>query len=260
MYIAASSETKDWKQHTLIIPSVSVGNVGQLSADLLISTLSPTLVGYIHSKFVLPVVGKDAFSSDLGGRVSQLATAVQVFECTAHKLVIVQQRAPCIKGRSALYVEELMQWIEQCQFKEVVILASMFAQERLDKQITGVQVRYISTHKGEKDRMTDLIQLESRPTDPSVANGSSSSPGPFIPGGGIAKQLYFKCSCANIAAVILLVFCSEGDNVYDALTLTSYVNTWLHLVPTSDKIVDMWKIPASWRLLFGCLTDQILFR
>jgi len=267
MYIAASAETtKDWTQHTLIIPSVSVGNVGQLSADLLISTLSPTLVGYFHSESVLPVVGNNPYASENCGKVSQLATAIQVFECTSssYKLVILQQRAPCIKGRSAEYVKELLQWIELCQFKQVVLLSSMFAQERIDRQITGSQVRYIATDKARKQMIagdqTDLIQLESRPQDHLPGNEHSSSHEPFIPGGGIAKQLFSKCSSADIAAVILLVFCSEGDNVYEALTLSSYVNTWLQLLPPSDNSLAMWKIPSSWRLQFGCLADQILFR
>jgi len=194
---------------------------------------------------------------------------VQVFVCAIHKLVIIQQRAPCIKGRAGEYVKELMQWIEQSHFKQVFVLSSMFAQERIDKQISGVQVRYLATERSVKnmpasDGQTDFIQLESRPTDSMLPHSQSSSASsePFIPGGGIAKQLFTKCSSADLSAVILLVFCSEGDNVCEALILASYLNTWLQLIPTQsgDNSLAVWKIPSSWRLQFGCLTDQILFR
>lgn len=42
-------------------PSVSVGNVGQLAADLLINTLKLTHVGYLSDPAILPLVGNDAF-------------------------------------------------------------------------------------------------------------------------------------------------------------------------------------------------------
>jgi len=46
----------------LFQPSVSVGNVGQLSADLLISSISCTHSGYIWHDALLPLVGNHPFS------------------------------------------------------------------------------------------------------------------------------------------------------------------------------------------------------
>lgn len=52
----------DWSEYTLIISCVSVGNIGQLAADLLISTLPQTQkAGYLISTLVQPIVGHDAF-------------------------------------------------------------------------------------------------------------------------------------------------------------------------------------------------------
>lgn len=42
-------------------PSISVGNVGQLAADLLINTLKLPHVGYLSDPAILPLVGNDAF-------------------------------------------------------------------------------------------------------------------------------------------------------------------------------------------------------
>ena len=42
-------------------PSISVGNVGQLTADLLINTLELSRVGYVQDPTILPLVGNDAF-------------------------------------------------------------------------------------------------------------------------------------------------------------------------------------------------------
>lgn len=72
-----------WDGYTLVLPCVSVGNVPQLTVDLLVNTLLKTsksstekdleLVGYIRSKNVHPFAGPDPFA--LNGPL--LATSIQ---------------------------------------------------------------------------------------------------------------------------------------------------------------------------------------
>ena len=47
----------------ILQPSVSVGNVGQLTCDLIINTLQMKKVGYFCPKCFLPVVGNNPFYS-----------------------------------------------------------------------------------------------------------------------------------------------------------------------------------------------------
>lgn len=45
-------------------------------------------------------------------------------------------------------------------------------------------------------------------------------------------------SCAeDLPLAVLLLFCSEGDNIPDAFTLINRLNDWLHLLdnPVSDQ-------------------------
>lgn len=42
-------------------PALSIGNVGQLAVDLLVSTMRAERIGYLDSPFVLPCVGNDAY-------------------------------------------------------------------------------------------------------------------------------------------------------------------------------------------------------
>ncbi len=56
-------------------PSVSIGNVGQLAADLVISTLSMAKVGYLYDDSLLPVVGNDPFASEGTGPCSLMTAA-----------------------------------------------------------------------------------------------------------------------------------------------------------------------------------------
>jgi hypothetical protein len=52
----------DWSDYTFIFASVSIGNIGQLAADLLISSLSSThKAGYLICDLVQPIVGHDPF-------------------------------------------------------------------------------------------------------------------------------------------------------------------------------------------------------
>lgn len=39
----------------------------------------------------------------------------------------------------------------------------------------------------------------------------------------------FSCS-EDLPLAVLLLFCSEGDNIPDAFTLVNHLNDWLHLL------------------------------
>ena len=56
------SEDCDWSNYTFIFPGVSIGNIGQLAIDLLISSLPNThKAGYVTTDLVQPIVGHDPF-------------------------------------------------------------------------------------------------------------------------------------------------------------------------------------------------------
>ncbi|XP_002741628.1 proteasome assembly chaperone 2-like [Saccoglossus kowalevskii] len=272
MYVGCPGSPDDFKGCTLILPAVSVGNIGQLSVDLLVTTLELVKVGYIHSECVLPVCGNDPFNTDKKRTEGNLATSTEVYFSAANNLVVVQQRAPLVKGKHADYCNGLIDWITSFQFDKVIMLTSSHAYERLDSQLQGSSFRYIATPKLEKiigDQMKDELKwcrLENR--DSTWCNEhknetSKISSGVFIPGGGIAKRLYTQCCNKDISMAVLLVFCSEGDNISDALSLTTYLNHWLKVIPTKDPSdvtsSRVWQIPKSWSLLFGSTFDKSIY-
>ena len=59
----ASAPVPEFKDSTLLIPSVSIGNVPQLAIDLLIATLNVPLVGYMTSPYLVPCAGTREGSS-----------------------------------------------------------------------------------------------------------------------------------------------------------------------------------------------------
>jgi len=56
-FLPAADEAPVFKGATLVVADVSRGNVGQLAADLLITTMQMTRVGYFDDPDVLPAVG-----------------------------------------------------------------------------------------------------------------------------------------------------------------------------------------------------------
>lgn len=43
------------------------------------------------------------------------------------------------------------------------------------------------------------------------------------------RFLFFSCT-EEISMAVVLIFCSEGDNIPDAFTLINQLNDWLHLL------------------------------
>lgn len=264
MFVAIKEkhETVDWSEFTVILPAVSIGNVGQLAVDLIVSSISPNchLIGYLYDSCILPVVGNDAFTQS-SCSLGKLNVGVEVYKNDDLKLVVVQQRAPLVKGCQTEFCQKVVTWVKNCNFKQVVLASSISATERVDSQIEGSPLRYLLTPSA-KDLIplfNDLLwkALEKRPKFPNVTEESAEEEEVFLPGGGFTKKLYEACCREDISLAVLLTFCSEGDNISDAVNLFLYVNDWLKLVPRSeveDKFLgksSSFMIPASWCLMYG---------
>lgn len=278
MFVPSDKKPRSFKDHILIVPVVSVGNVPQLSADLLISTLCMHRCGFIQHSSILPLVGGDPFAHP-DATSCKIVTCCEVFESVEHQVLIIQQRAPFVKGRRCLFRKWLVEWIKEQKFKRVVIATSSSAQERLDAQLEGPQFRFLASPQIDKefgDMFRDFYEwteLERRPTFPAPSAHEEKTEDKageiYIPGGGIAKSL-FQDLCSEVPVVVFLMFCAEGDNAVEAIELTNRLNRWLSLIMFhSRSIVDanegaiirysQWKVPTSWKLFYGSKFDQTLF-
>lgn len=70
-----------------------------------------------------------------------------------------------------------------------------------------------------------------------------------IPGGGFASNLYKHLKSEDIVCTILFCYCSEGNNVSDALLLYKGLNKWLNLL--NENTINDVKYPPSWEYFFG---------
>lgn len=52
------------RTYLLFQPAVSVGNVGQLAIDLIISTLNMCKIGYFYTDCLVPMVGNNPYATE----------------------------------------------------------------------------------------------------------------------------------------------------------------------------------------------------
>ena len=122
--------------------------------DLLLSSLTHTLLGCFHSSHVLPAVGGDALDTDrrrraVGGRKSKaaaaaitpapLTTSLQLFFIPSLSLLVMQQRAPAIRGRHRALVSELLSFARSLPgLRQTVLLTSSLAYRKADEELDAV--------------------------------------------------------------------------------------------------------------------------
>lgn len=222
---------------------MAVGNVAQLTVDLLISSLlkegAANLVGRISSPFLRPVVGPNAF--DLFSK--NVMTSCEVYESLKYKLVIVQLRSPPFSGMSLKFVTSLSGWIKDASFSKVIILTSSFSQFLTPTNPSeGVNpVRFLSgTSIPGIEPLVKVEEYSLKPSETGVIK---------IPGSGFALKLYKACEAGGFPAQLLVKYCSEGDNTPDAYHLMSVLNSVIKVRSTSEK--STWIVPVSWNKLYG---------
>ncbi|CAK7311257.1 Proteasome assembly chaperone 2 [Vulpes lagopus] len=264
MFVPCGDSVPDLAGHTLLMPAVSVGNVGQLAIDLIISTLNMRKIGYFYTDCLVPMVGNNPYAT-AEENSTELCINAEVYSLPSKKLVALQLRSIFIKYKSKPFCEKLLSWVKSSNCAKVIVLSSSHSYHRNDLQLRSTPFRYLLTpivQKSVQNRIQSLNweEMEKSPCIPEIDDSEFCI---RIPGGGITKTLYDEGCSKEIPVVVLLKFVSEGDNIPDALGLVEYLNEWLQIIkpccddPTAAAL--QWKMPSSWRLLFGSGLPPALF-
>ncbi|KAM4027505.1 LOW QUALITY PROTEIN: proteasome assembly chaperone 2 [Anomaloglossus baeobatrachus] len=256
MFVPTAGEWRPPADCTLILPAVSVGNVGQLAVDLIISSLDIPKVGYFYTDCLVPMVGSNPYSTN-EEHAKELCINAEVYASPEKKLAVLQIRSPLIKKKSRAFCQALTCWIKTCAFTRVVLLSSSHAYQRDDSQLFGSPFRYLvtpalQTKVAETMNALQWKEMEKLSIYPGINDEEKKI---SIPGGGFTKRLFDDCCSEGIHMAAVLKFC--GDNIPDAFALLDHVNKWLHL--SNLRGTSRWKMPSSWRLLFGSGVPSALF-
>eukprot|EP01125_Pyxidicula_operculata_P023153 TRINITY_DN9855_c0_g1_i1.p1 TRINITY_DN9855_c0_g1~~TRINITY_DN9855_c0_g1_i1.p1 ORF type:complete len:262 (-),score=45.35 TRINITY_DN9855_c0_g1_i1:104-889(-) len=239
-----SENNSNFAEKTLILPALSLGNVGQLAIDLIINSASLKRVGYLQSPFVVPAVGNDAFSPSGSGCLS---LPLEVY--SSDNFIFLQQRAPSVKGKNNSFIESLAAWIISEKFGQVIVLHSSDASlagrryipvETLESQLFKEKNKPINNN-GSEGNTNDSLFLEPNQQHQPQQHMYISTTSPTY-------KLFDKIQSGGIAVAVVTIFCSEGDNIPEATKLAQIVNqSYLHI----DLGSKGWVAPASWKYLFS---------
>ncbi|KAK5640476.1 hypothetical protein RI129_011287 [Pyrocoelia pectoralis] len=217
----------DTTNFTLIIPSVAVGNVGQLTIDLLISSYRFKKYATIWHPAIIPTVGGDPFFDD----PSEISTACELFINEDLRLVVMQIRSGIESKLALSFFRKLKESLDQFGFKQTLIITSAFAYEL--HNVTSSHYRYVSNDRIPKLEALNVPQMEKDADDQYT-----------IFGGGYATKLYDILN----DSVIIFKYTSEGDNRPDALEMMNILCSFLGNF--NGKICQI-SYPTSWKYAFG---------
>ncbi|XP_078430548.1 clast3-like protein [Wolffia australiana] len=264
---------------TLVLPALSIGNVGQLAVDLLVSSTGAERVAYLDDPSILPCVGNNAYRLSPAG---ELALPLEAYDSPSNKLTFVQQRSPVVKGRMLDFAKNVAEFAASLGKKHIVILSSLDSGIR--KRIhasSDLQMYYISSASagGDDEECERLGWKRLEEYDPSqrrwlhlhsLAEGTSSpdpaifdddlDDGDYCPSLPFAALFCF-CKAKGLKVTCVLCYCSEGDNISDSLQLVTAAGRFLGLdlgkFPGSQG--GGWIIPCSWQNLYGPPPDLSIF-
>ena len=251
------------KNATIVFPTITHGNVGQLACDLLIYNLKLRRLGTLHHDDVLPVCGSDPFSEN---DEVHPASSLEIYSNEDLSVVVVQQRGEVARGAQKKFANDVVQWVRESAFKRVIFLASLPSRVgEKDSQIGGTKWRTIHTPNvatenyppfpGESSPI-QVLELEQIPEDLKDRR---------IP----PWTMVYECIKQSLTAHFLVALCSEGDNSVDADKMASHALEMIeqlagaNSLSTTDIVLPngemRWIAPPSWKRVYGNTIKRSVF-
>jgi len=243
---------QEWPTYRFLMPTLSVGQVGQLSVDLLLNNFRDEVctLGIIYSDAVLSVTGIDRTGT-------HLVSALELFICESHKLVILQQRSPFVKGRIPTFRRKLLAWVKQAGFTEMLVLAGVSSHIRKDAELGGSLFRFLTSNNEVREKLLKELtwreyvitkQVESLTgLSTCTTAGVEGTKTLALPGSGILKSLYEDCIEEDISFAAFLVFCNPGNTIHEAIQLVEHLRQFLGISGNVGLSAgkDL-RMPVSW--------------
>ncbi|KAJ3670128.1 hypothetical protein LUZ60_010452 [Juncus effusus] len=271
---------------SLLLPALSIGNVGQLAVDLLISSTEAKRVGFLDDSSILPCVGNDAFGPQPEGNLS---VSLEAYESASNGLTLIQQRSPFIKGMMIQFARNMANFIKNLgNKKHIIILSSLdFSKKKkfdsssniyyisnigndgFDPQCENLGYKKLEEYNPDQKRWKHIISLseglindqesqtliqEYEDENEPLTDFDYFASLPFAALFSFFKAKGFRVTC-------LMSYCSEGDNISDSFQLADATCKLLDLNPDNfnGKQGAGWKIPLSWQSVYGPPPDTTIY-
>ncbi|THG13419.1 hypothetical protein TEA_000786 [Camellia sinensis var. sinensis] len=274
---------------TLILPALSIGNVGQLAVDLLISSMRAERIGYLDDPNVLPCVGNDAYSPTPQGH---LVLPLEAYGSSSNTLTLVQQRSPVVKGMMVEFAKNVADFAADSGKKHIVVLSSldfgrwqtidMSSMDGTDDDCERLGWKRLQEYNPEQRLWKYLSTLaegnveldDNMPFEDELGKNDYYPTLPFAALFSCFKAKGLKVTC-------LLCYCSEGDNIPEAFHLADAACSLLGLNPNNFQVSSTafvcnvkklcfrfgmhatscnegskWIVPFSWQTVYGPPPDS----
>ena len=142
---------------------------------------------------------------------------------------------------------------------QTVILTSSYGHEKKDAELRTAPFRYLASTNLLVECKEQFKAISWMPLEPICTDDFHHQTALQIHGGGFAKALYNLLEKNYFPCVIIFKYCSEGDNIPDAIELLNYSNQWLNLVPVDDNNACKLRFPPSWKFLFGNIAPKEIY-
>lgn len=250
----------DLADFTVLFPSVCVGNVAQLSVDLLISSLQMKRVAtiwhvrthlftslsifdsiqFIFQSAIIPILGPRAFQHITSDEEASndLTTACELFVSESNKLACFQLRSPLVPDQMPSFFNELIEFLSQQKISNLLVLTSSYAHEQ--HNLDATKFMYAAN---EAFKTQFAIKLENR--DWNEFNAANN----VVHGGGFGLKLWRQANEKSIPTCLLFKYVAEGDNRSDAIRFVEELNELQSDVWFADGV--RLTMPISWKALFG---------
>uniref|UniRef100_A0A336KWR8 Proteasome assembly chaperone 2 n=1 Tax=Culicoides sonorensis TaxID=179676 RepID=A0A336KWR8_CULSO len=229
MFNFITNKEKFLKDFKICVSTTCVGNVAQLTTDLLVENLKMEKVADLWHDSIPPLIGLSAFEHIK----DKTTSAAELYVNEEKKLACLQIRTPLTAPLMGDFFQKLADFAKSEQIKQVLILTASYAYEK--HSVQGSDFMFKSNKERDFKGIPDL----------------NKSFTPKILGGGYAMKLYEVLNEKEIDTVVLYKYVSEGDNIPDAVTLFIKLNQIIQFMEIDSKNEKMVKCPVSWKYLFG---------
>ena len=238
----------------LILPSVSIGNVGQLAIDLIIETCqAPRIpIRFPAAAALIPCAGTGCYS-----HIPGTAYSMELFSVPNTNIYIIQQRSPAAPGLQQAFADGVAAWAKAADVAQILTLGSLDGTFRRDDQLHGSQLRFWQEPGSEESLKSaataaGLVQLEAEWFADKSLEERLLPPWPLL---RACRDSEIALPCCAIVAFVM-----EGDNISDAVRVANAAGAVVPQLAAAvvamggggDSTCDVvWKQPPSWRYAFG---------
>ena len=230
----------------LVVPLLTVGNVPQLTVDLLVNSFALARTGIVVDESVVPMASSHVYS-----HTPHLSFACELFQLSPD-VALLQLRSKVRAGRLALFCRHLAQFAAASGFAELLVLGSADAGWLVRPDEDRLSVRFaVAGGAGQEElRGLGLKPLEWESGEPGMREAVMGEK-------TLAGVMWQHALEAKLGVTELVLFCNEGENIHEAHLLSRVLLAYLEKRKLFAGTFTPLDLP-SWKTMIADENPEVL--